>query len=66
MAVAKSKGPVQWDKDDETYPRKTETCKVCGRHGEVKLAWDFRGYLCIHAGKCLARAHRSEEVQDGE
>lgn len=58
---AKSAGPLHWDQDDEKYPRKNTHCKVCGRYGEMKLAWDQRSYLCIHAGKCIARAHKGEE-----
>lgn len=61
-AKLSSSGPKHWEDDDETYPRKVTDCRVCGRHGDMKLAWDKRGYLCIHAGKCIARANRVEEA----
>lgn len=60
---SKSNAPTQWDTDEEQYPRKYTECRVCGRYGEMKLAWDRRGYLCIHAGKCIARTHRGEEIE---
>lgn len=63
---AKSTGPIPWDKDDEMYPRKTTDCRVCGRHGEMKLAWDQHGFLCMHAGKCIARAARVRAGEDVE
>lgn len=62
-----SSGPKHWEEDDETFPRKMADCRVCGRHGEMKLASDFRGYLCLHAGKCIARAsriRRGEEITE--
>lgn len=61
---AKSSGPIPWDKDDEMYPKKNTHCKVCGRYGEMKLAWDRREYLCMHAGKCIARAARVRAGED--
>lgn len=59
-AKPKSVAPVQWDKNNEIYPVKNTNCEVCGRYGPMKLAWDQRRYICIHAGKCLARAHKGE------
>lgn len=62
---SKSNAPTQWDTDDTMYPRKYTECKVCGRYGEMKLAWDLRGYLCIHPGKCIARRSRTEDEPEG-
>ncbi len=63
---AKSSGPQAWENNDEEYPTKNTNCRVCGRYGPMRLAWDRRGYLCQNAGKCIAYAVkiREEALED--
>lgn len=56
----KNSGPTPWENDDEKYPKKFTHCKVCNRYGEMKLAYDRQSWLCVHAGKCIARAFRKD------
>lgn len=62
----KNSGPVSWESDDEKYPRRFTHCTTCGRYGEMKLAYDQHSYLCIHAGKCIARAARKRLGEEGQ
>lgn len=64
--MKKNTGPTSWETDDERFPKKYTHCKVCGRYGEMKLAYDQLSYLCIHAGKCLARAFRDNPTLEEE
>lgn len=64
MGKPKSVGPLAWENDDEKYPTKNTNCRVCGRYGPMRLAWDLHGYLCVHAGKCISRAVRVRAGED--
>lgn len=62
--MKKSKAPTAWETDEDAFPTQHGRCRHCNRSGYVKLAWDSRGYLCIHAGKCLARATRTDDTEE--